>query len=691
MLYFKKIPFLRPLIALVAGIVLEDHLYLDIHVLAWLFIIIAAFIFLFEFLSEAARYSLRWLKGILILAIFLIIGSLVVFIKDIRNNRFWIKNYEYQSAQFLVTLKEPPEKKSKTFKAEVSIDAIYKNNSWQNVKANLILYLKTDSLVPGFSYGSRLIFNKPLQPILNPGNPAQFDYERYLALRNLYFQVYLEPADFIILPDRKTNLLNQFLVNTRKTVLQIIQKNIPGDKEKGVAQALLVGYRGDLDKELMQSYSNTGVVHIISISGLHVGLIYGLTVWLLSILKIFQKRKFLKAVFILSIVWLFALVAGADPSVLRSATMFSFLVIADGSNRKTNIYNTLAASAFCLLIFNPYFLWDVGFQLSYTAVLSIVLFMKPIYHLLYFKNKIIDGVWSLSAVTISAQIMTLPLVFYYFHQFPNLFIIANIIVVPLSGFILYGELLLVLVSKFTWLAYGVGFITGAMLTFMNSFIDNINQFPNSVTTGIQINFIQTIFLYGVIIFCAAWLLNKNVQSILYASICLLVFVSIRSIDIIGKNKQQKLMLYHLPQSTAIDIFDGKNYHFIGDSMVSANVFLQNFHLNPSRTMHRVQSAGDHSIIENKFILVQSRTKKLLIIHKLPEYAIPEQKMMLDAIILRKNANVSISRLLSFYDCNEVVFDNSNSLWKIERWKKECDSLHLRFHSVNSQGAYELDL
>lgn len=226
---------------------------------------------------------------------------------------------------------------------------------------------------------------------------------------------------------------------------------------------------------------------------------------------------------------------------------------------------------------------------------------------------------------------------------------------------------------------------------MNKFIDNINQFPHSVTTGIQINLIQTIFLYGVIIFCATWLFYKKVQSVLYASICLLLFVSIRSMDIIEKSKQQKLMLYHLPQSTAIDIFDGKHYLFIGDSMVSANSFLRNFHLQPARTLYRVQSAGEHSINESNFILVQSKTKRLLIIHKLPEYEIPQQKIMVDAIIIRKNANVSINRLLAIYDCKEVIFDSSNSLWKIERWKKECDSLHLRFHSVNSQGAYELDL
>ena len=194
--------------------------------------------------------------------------------------------------------------------------------------------------------------------------------------------------------------------------------NIKGDKELGLAEALLIGYKDDLDKTLVQSYTNTGVVHIIAISGLHLGLIYWLLVQLLKPLQRRKYMKWLRPVIIILGLWLFSLLAGAQPSILRSAVMFTCIVIGETIAKKTSIYNSLALSAFGLLCWNPYWLWDVGFQLSYSAVLSIIIFMRPVYNLLYVKNKILDFFWKINAVTIAAQILTLPLSIYHFHQFP---------------------------------------------------------------------------------------------------------------------------------------------------------------------------------------------------------------------------------------------------------------------------------
>jgi competence protein ComEC len=209
---------------------------------------------------------------------------------------------------------------------------------------------------------------------------------------------------------------------------------------------LLIGYKDDLDKTLVQSYSNTGVVHVIAISGLHLGLIY----WLL--LKLFwplQKRrdlKWLRPILIIAGLWLFSLLAGMQPSVIRSAVMFTCIVLGETWTRKSSIYNTLAFSAFLLLFINPYWLWDVGFQLSYIAVLSIVIFMQPIYNWFYIKNKALDFIWKLNAVTLAAQILTVPVSIYHFHQFPLSFMFTNFVAVPLSSLILLGEIVLCVVS-----------------------------------------------------------------------------------------------------------------------------------------------------------------------------------------------------------------------------------------------------
>ena len=351
------------------------------------------------------------------------------------------------SALLVATLDETPVEKTKSFKANASISMMIENGKNIPVNGKVILYFKRDSLLPAMSYGSQLIIRKPLQEIKNSGNPGGFDYKRYCLFREITHQAYLKPDEFSVLPKlRIKNGSIAFLDDIREKVLNILRTNIKGDKELGLAEALLIGYKDDLDKTLVQSYTNTGVVHIIAISGLHLGLIY----WLLvQLLKPLQRRKYmnwLRPFIIISGLWLFSLLAGAQPSILRSAVMFTCIVIGETIAKKTSIYNSLAFSAFGLLCWNPYWLWDVGFQLSYSAVLSIIIFMRPVYNLLYVKNKILDFFWKINAVTIAAQILTLPLSIFHFHQFPVYFLLTNFIAVPLSSIILFGEIFLCAIS-----------------------------------------------------------------------------------------------------------------------------------------------------------------------------------------------------------------------------------------------------
>ena len=231
----------------------------------------------------------------------------------------------------------------------------------------------------------------------------------------------------------------------RQVILSILRRYIDGQKEAGLAEALLIGYKDDLDKTLVQSYTNTGVVHVIAISGLHLGLIYRILLLVLKPLHTNVTLRWLEADSYIVRSMGIQFMAGAQPSILRSAVMFTFIVA--GENFSKGPRSTiLALSAFFLLCYNPFWLWDVGFQLSYSAVLSIVIFMKPVYRLFYVKNKLLDYLWQLNAVTLAAQILTLPVSIYHFHQFPAHFILTNVLAVPLSSVILIGEIILCVIS-----------------------------------------------------------------------------------------------------------------------------------------------------------------------------------------------------------------------------------------------------
>ncbi|MEP6596385.1 MAG: ComEC/Rec2 family competence protein, partial [Ginsengibacter sp.] len=440
---WKKAPFLRLLLPLIAGILLQWYFQYE-----WIQIIFAgcgftlAFI-LFQLLPLSLRFKLQVLQGVILNLILIVVGLILTYQKDIRHQQDWFGNLYHDSGYLAVTINEPLLEKTKSYKAESIVNSVIENDSAKSCKGKLLLYFEKDTAVSNLKYGDKILISKKLQLIKNSGNPGAFNYQRYSAFQQIFHQIYLKKSDWILLGEKNVNAFNQFMYTTRDYILKILQKNIKGEHELGIAEALLIGYKADLDTDLVQAYSNTGVVHIIAISGLHLGLIYFMLLWIFNQIPFLKRSKILKAIFILLSLWLFALLTGASASVLRSAVMFSCIVAGESFGKKSSIYNSLAASAFLLLCYNPYFLWDVGFQLSYLAVVGIVIFQKHIYNWIYIKNKWIDKVWKLLAISLAAQVFTFPVCLYYFHQFPNLFLLSNLIAVPLSSLILFAEIFLV--------------------------------------------------------------------------------------------------------------------------------------------------------------------------------------------------------------------------------------------------------
>ena len=533
------------------------------------------------------------------------------------------------------------------------------------------------------------MISKPLQEIKNSGNPGAFDYKRYSLFQGTTHQLYLKENEFERLSTTARKPLRQFINRIRSRVLNILRTNIKEEKELGLAEALLIGYKNDLDKTLVQSYSNTGVVHVIAISGLHLGLIYWLLTW---IFKPLQKRtlKWSRPVFILTGLWLFTLLAGAQPSVLRSAFMFTCIVIGDSFERRSSIYNSLAFSALLILCINPFWLWDVGFQLSYAAVLSIVIFMQPIYHWFYIKNKLLDMIWKLNAVTIAAQILTVPIGIYHFHQFPSSFILTNFVAVPLSSLILFAEILLCVLAFAPIIAVIIGKVISWLIWLMNSYIEQIEKLPFSLCDGLQITILQTLLLFIVAIGSTLWLMDKNKTSFRFATGALFLFVILRTISFINANKRQQLIIYNVPQKQAIDIIDGRRFVFVGDTELIADDFIRNFHLKPSRILHRVEQANglDHYMQIDNMIFYKG--KHILRIKNTTDFLQVDKRLAVDLLIVSGNPRLYFTRLLQPFSIKQVVFDSSCPPWKLTYWKKDCDSLHIPYHDVSEKGAFVMN-
>ncbi|MCC6288750.1 MAG: ComEC/Rec2 family competence protein [Chitinophagaceae bacterium] len=688
---WKEAPFIRLLIPLMAGIIFQWYYPVSVSTLIIACLACCIFFFIFSFLKGYALFRHKWLLGVLLTGIFIITGALLVHFKNITHQQKWFGNIYNDSTTVIAVLNEPLVEKDKSYKAVATVLAVVDEEKIINTKGDIILYFKKDSAtISGLQYGSAIIFNKPLQAITNSGNPGAFDYKRYCLFQDITHQVFLGEKDFKTADGNFQPVYKRWLQNSKIHLLQILRKYIPGEREAGVAKALLIGYRDDLDRDLVQSYSNTGVIHVIAISGMHLAMIYGLLIIILKPLSKNRKTRLVRGIVILSVLWLFTLLSGAGPSILRSAVMFSFIVIGESLSKQVSIYHTLSASAFFLLCYNPFFVWDVGFQLSYTAVLSIVIFSTPVSNWVYFKNKWIDNVWKLMAVTISAQILTTPLSVYHFHQVPNLFLLSNLVIVPLSGIVLYAEILLCIISFIAPLAALTGKLVSVLIQWMNSFINWVDSIPFAVSNNISISIIQACLLYAFIITFSLWLMHKRNAMVKYAVAALLMF----SISVLLKNiyqqQKQTVIVYNTPKYRAMDCISGKQYFFIGDDTCRENGFFRNFHLNPSRILHNVKEADSlaglwsnppYIFFKNKTIALLDSTVKIL----------PDSGAVnVDIVILSQNIKYPVSLISQAFRSNQYVFDGSNSAWKIRQWKNECDSLHLRRHSVQDDGAFVLD-
>jgi competence protein ComEC len=601
----------------------------------------------------------------------MIIGTLLLCAHETK-----IEKANRQKEKLVALLEEPLVEKRKSFKAICSTIS-------DNQKKKFIVYFeKTQRLKDSVGYGSAICFEQPLQPIRNSGNPGSFKYDEYCLRQGISHQVYLSAGNYKILPLKDERWWRRWIFNCRRSVVDLIQHNIEGKEEQGLAEALLIGYKDDLDRTLVSAYSNTGVVHVIAISGLHLGIIYTI---LLFLTRPLEKRKLFWSRFLLVVagLWIFSFIAGAQASVLRSAIMFTFIAAGTLCNRRSPIINTLALSALVLLCWDPYLMWDVGFQLSYTAVLSLVLFFKPVYNWLFIRNKFLDQIWKLSAVTISAQILTLPLTIYYFHQFPLLILLTNLIAIPLSTIILIGEILLVAFSWWPLVSSALGWIITIIIRWMNQlicFADDLNL----VLSGLVINKPQVLLLYLFTGSLAVYFLQQKKKWSIAGFLFLMIFLLIRTHLFSKAETQTGMVVYNIPKKTAIDIFQDRNAVYIGDTIDQEEISF-NYNIQPCRLLYRISNVRGYPVRNVSFIL-----KDHLLLVATSGWSHSEESLTSKLVVVTSLAELPSAAWLAAFK-GKVVIDASVPKWKTTKWKQCCDKEKISYHHVLEEGAFVLKL
>jgi len=698
--FIKQLPFIRLIIPFIIGIIFQigfSPLFNYYLYFALLFTLILLFIELIKYNKK--RFKYRFFSGIIVNLLFATLGAWLL---QVNTSKPFAHLGDEVIAEAI--LSEPPIEKEKSFKTFAEIKKYTFKGSVFVSNQKIVLYFEKDSLAKKLNYGDKIIFKSRINEVRTSGNPFEFDYKQFLFRKGIIGQSYIRKTNWKKAATNQSSIIFSVAYKTRNYLAHIYKVSNIKNQEFAVLQALTLGDKSEIDENIRQSYVASGAMHILAVSGLHVGIIYVLFNFFFRFLDKLKTHKTaygkkLKAAILIIILWAFAIISGLSPSVSRAATMFTFVIIGRAMKSKVNIYNSLAASAFVLLLINPYQITNVGFQLSYAAVFAIVFFQPKIVNIFIIKNKILYYIWSLTAVSIAAQIGTVPITLYYFHIFPWYFMISNIIVIPAATLIVYFAVALLFTSFIPIISSFFAYILNLIIKFLNSSVSFIEKLPFSFSENISFNISDLIFSAMLIIIFAAFISFKKVRSIYIILIILFIWLSFNTFNKIYNNSKNQLFVYNIKNTSAINII-GKNNYFISDTSTITDDKIkygpQSNWLHINKTEYTSINNNDSDFTSNDIIkyknFIFSNSKKILIINNKKQVQFKtENKLNLDYIIISKTPKLNISDILKLFKVKSIIFDSSNSFYAIKDWKIECESLKQDYFSVIDEGAFSSKL
>jgi competence protein ComEC len=461
----------------------------------------------------------------------------------LRENHFDKRRFKYLK----IVVNQEPQVRNEVLIFKAMVIAGYENLSRTTTTGNVFVSIKIDPISPlKIAYGDVLVIPNIVIATKSNFNPAAFDYKNWLASQQIYHQVFLYPLQIQVTDEKKGNTLIKLALDLRASQVRYFRKILKDDNVYSVASTLILGYRADLDEEVLGYYVKTGTIHALSVSGMHVGLIYMVLNWILKSLNRRPFARLFKIMMILTLIWSYTLLTGVSPSVLRAAIMISGFIISKGVNRSASGTNILAFSAFLILLYNPYILWDVGFQLSYLAVLGLVLLQPIIERWFFFKNLLFRKIWSAVSISLAAQIFTFPLSIYYFHQFPIYFLISNLfILLPVTAIMYLG--IVVLIFRLTFLAE----LLEWLISMTNLGLKYIAELPFSTFPAIWISEIELIILTISIGGITAALIYYKKSLVFYSLATFLVLQMLSALDKLDKVDQRKVVIFNIRSHQAV--------------------------------------------------------------------------------------------------------------------------------------------
>jgi len=692
----------RVAIPYVTGIVLAHTGIIDsenLATLVWSVVLFLAF-FIAGFLM-GSNYAVRWFPGFvgcLALAALGMAGVQAVNIAEGRKDEMVRKAPE--ECILICRMEERPVAKTSAYSSVATIVALPDSSGrWHKTHIRVLLYFKSDSLSQNLSHGDLILISGRIQDVAGPKNPNMFNYRKYLKNRRIRWQLFIDPGNWETTGFRDANPVKFWSAWCREQFLEMLKAfRLEGD-DLALASALLLGDKDLLEKDVKQEFSHAGAMHVLCVSGLHVGIMFVIAGKLLFFLQRNRKSRLVRQILILAWIWAYAFITGLTPSVIRASLMFSLLAAGRMMKRKTENFNILAGSAFIQLCMDPYEITQVGFQLSYLAVLGIFAFYQRLNGLIRKQVWPVSLIWPVLAVSMAAQASTFPLAGFYFNIFPVYFLVTNLAVVPLSGIIIYLALTLFAAGaaglSHDWLSLPLKLA----IRLLHGSVHTIQSWPNAVIEPIILQPVQVMILYLLLIGAFLLLVRSSKYGMFWVGISLILLSVTNAARKAAILQRTEITVYHVPGHTTVDFIHHKRAFFFSDSLLSENPQKVLFNIVP----HRLKSGvNDISLIVDDnstgnyyqktysgIHLIYFHQKTIAIIKHDLRIAGIDKRMKTDLVILTGNRKVEPDNLEAILEFDNLVTDSSVPPWLNANYRNFCLEKGIRFHSVRENGAFVL--
>lgn len=693
-----EIPFVRMLVPLIAGILLgyflsNKAIFNSVVPLGLLNLLVLAFLIVTY--KRFSIYRFKWFTGLTIHIFILGVGYwLTVYVSGVYDStHFSSKKAELFRAEVI----SEPKNSGQISRFEARILEGYLLGQRSAAKGKMMISIHSDSTKAlNLKYGDLLLIPATYHSIDPPYNPGEFNYKSYLGDRQIYYQSFLSDNEFHLLGRGQGNPIILFALDLRKQLVEKYEQFLPDKSAAAFASTLILGYRAELSRELVEAYSKTGTMHVLSVSGMHVGIVFLVLTAVLRFMNRTKSTRLIRAVLIISVIWFYALLTGFSAPACRAAVMLSFIVLGKALNKHQNTYNLIAISAFFLLMFNPFYLVDAGFQLSYLAVTGLVYFHPRIYQSIYIKNKLADYVWSYSALSVAAQLATFPFSIYYFHQFPVYFLISNLFIVFPVALIMYTGIVFMFIP-FPAVLYYVGLFLNWLINFTNNILFFIENLPYSSVDGIWINAFECA-LICVLILCISFRLNNDGKGLMMPIGGSLIILSLSfSLNWKRSYDESLIVFYSLKKNIAIA------YLFKGHSIIVSDIEdsdrLVSFSILP--TVKRMGSSkelfynDDERFSGNTYAgdknYYQFATFRILKWNKNFDDVEFATDLKVSAVLISGNPKITIAKIASCVSFKRIIIGADNPDYKIEGWVEEAKKMKFQYYLLKKNPALIVNL